>query len=595
MIFAVMFVGFAVVSSTVKAAECDLGTVTLMKGSTGTAVTCLQTKLGVTPVTGYFGSITDGKVKAFQTANSLLADGKVGALTKAALGLTTTTTTLPAGCTAGALFSSTTGAPCTATTTSTTLSGGAGSIDVNQTSSDVEDVAIEGQATKMLGFKVEASDSDIAITNLKLKLENKDAPDSPYRLTNYVDSVDIYMGSTKVGSADASDFSKSSYAYTKSINLSNAVVKMGSTHIATFYVVINAASSIDTANMDGGANPARFEIDVNSIRYQDATGLVMSEGDDSNPLVTVAAPAVAGSFDSLTNSGDVKLTISKGSGNPAIQNVTISDTGSTPDVKMLEFKLKATGADLSFDQLTVAIDSTVGAGDNSDMILDMSLKNGSDVLASDPTIPAGDGNVTFNLDDTFTIAADSTETFIVYAKIAELNAFTSGDLKVSLAQSGIATEDENGDTVTNESGAASGNVQTFTSSSATVSGVSTSGNVANNTTKPGYISFAFTVSADEGDVVLDATPNNAGNLTWTITGTDTTLAGLSAPVLSKTSGDATLAGGNYTVYEGDTATFVLDFTFTTVDAGDNGTYRITLNKVAGVTLDKLSPAVQIAN
>jgi cell wall-associated NlpC family hydrolase len=45
---------------------------------TSNAVLQLQQKLGVTPATGYFGSLTLAAVQAFQTAHGLTVDGQVG-------------------------------------------------------------------------------------------------------------------------------------------------------------------------------------------------------------------------------------------------------------------------------------------------------------------------------------------------------------------------------------------------------------------------------------------------------------------------------------------------------------------------------------
>ena len=57
---------------------------TLLIGSSGPAVSTLQTKLGITS-DGQFGPDTDAAVKAYQSANSLTADGIVGPATWAKL------------------------------------------------------------------------------------------------------------------------------------------------------------------------------------------------------------------------------------------------------------------------------------------------------------------------------------------------------------------------------------------------------------------------------------------------------------------------------------------------------------------------------
>ena len=659
MIVAVMAVGaFAFAIPTTHASDCTI-TTTLKQGMSGADVTCLQSKLMVTPATGYFGTITKAAVVNFQNNNSLTADGIVGALTRAALmveqvstittypagctsalgfssttglscaGVPATTTTYPAGCTAltgfstttgmscavpstlpagcssTAGYSSTTGALCSTGTTTGTLTGSAGSIDVNQISTDVEDVAIEGQATKMLGFKVEASDSDVSVTNLKVTLENTNAPTSPYRLTEYVDSVDIYMDSTKVGSADASDFSKSGYVYTKSITLSNAVVKMGASHKATFYVVINAAASIDTANMVGGTagHLAQLDIDVDNVRYQDATGVIMTDGTN----VHVTAPGT-GSFDTLTNAGDVKLTISKGSSNPAEGTVQISDTGSTSDIKMLEFKLKATGDDLSFDQISFNVTSVMNTNTDpiADMIQGLEVRKGTDVLSSDPVFYNSDGpdtveaanddvtHVTFLLDDTYTISKDSTDTFTVYAKIADYSTFVAGSLKLSLMSTGIAPEDTTGDVVTQFAGSAVGNTQTFAANGVVIGDY----NWAAVTSTGTALDFFFTVDNSAGDNNFDVVTNDildalaAGNTGAIRTDSNVYETHTVAGVVTWYSGDAVtpIASTKYRVAVGDTATFRIRYSLghnatTIISSADNGQMvGVLVNSVAGQTV-----------
>ena len=63
---------------------------TLTLGSTGEAVTALQNILSEQgffsgPITGYFGKITQGAVKAFQSAHGISPIGIVGPQTRAAL------------------------------------------------------------------------------------------------------------------------------------------------------------------------------------------------------------------------------------------------------------------------------------------------------------------------------------------------------------------------------------------------------------------------------------------------------------------------------------------------------------------------------
>lgn len=635
MMVAVLFVGAMTLTTKHAAAQqADVTAsdiqyaATVRQGSTGQAVLIWQKFLNNYSsanlvADGNFGPLTAAAGKIWQASRSLTADGVFGPMSRtsavaqinsgvvnpgpgtfpagcsSASGYSTTTgdpcsTSLPAGCVSTSGYSPTTGDKCDSGSTSGALEGGAGSIVVTQTSTDVENPVIESQSTKVLGFKLEASGSDVSMTNLKLTLENTGAPASPYRLTNYIDSVDIYMGDEKVGSADASDFSKNGYVYTKSVALSDAVVRMGASHKATFYVVLNAVSSIDSANMTGGADPATFDVTVDNYRYTDATGIIIVESD---PITETGV-----TFDSLVNAGDVKLTISKGTGNPVEGTVQISNTGATSDIKMLEFKLKATGSDLSFDQISFATDAvTTPDGPIADMIQGLELRKGSDVLASDPVfydvgdaVEATTSAVTYTkflLDDTYTINEGDTDTFVVYAKIADITDFTAGSLKLSLLDTGIAPEDTNGDIVTDFAGSAVGTIQTFSASGAVIDGYNW---VVNSTGT--MIDFFFTVDNSAGDnnfdvVTADINDEIVAGSTAVVVEGATYITDIKGTV-SSYSGDVAVGtpSTKFTVVVGDTTTFRVRYSLGSavavpVDSTDNGLWlELKVNSVAGETV-----------
>jgi cell wall-associated NlpC family hydrolase len=81
--------------------------VPLAVGVTSAAVTLVQQKLKVSPVTGYFGTITEAAVQKFQQANGLAVDGQVGPLTWARI-FGTAVSALPGGSTSTPTASPTT-------------------------------------------------------------------------------------------------------------------------------------------------------------------------------------------------------------------------------------------------------------------------------------------------------------------------------------------------------------------------------------------------------------------------------------------------------------------------------------------------------
>jgi len=431
----------------------------LTMGSTGADVTALQQALigaGYTipaGATGYFGSQTQDAVIAYQKAKGITpAAGYVGPVTRASLNANANTT--PGPVVPGTVVCPV-GYTCTSTTpVSGDLEGGAGDISVSTSTTDIEDTILEGDTEKVLGFKIEATDSDVQIKNIKVTLENDNATGSP-RLSRYADEVSVYMGSTMVGSADVSDFTKTGDVYSKSITLSDAVVREGSSKKASFSVQVSALSNIDSDDIDNND----WNVKISNMRFVDATGSVISDTSEvSNNF----------EFSDLSTSGDVTLTVSKGTGSPSADNVGVSDSGSTSDVLMLEFKLKAKGSDLSFDTLDVSVATTTGTSTLAAILGELSLENGNNELANTSTFDAdGAQTVSFDLDDTFTVAAGETETFRVLAKINDIDNFISGaGLVVSFAD--VDAEDENGDVVT-EGGSATGETQTFVIDVPTVS------------------------------------------------------------------------------------------------------------------------------
>jgi peptidoglycan hydrolase-like protein with peptidoglycan-binding domain len=531
----------------------------LTVGSKGAEVTALQNFLigkGYnTLATGYFGPMTKAALAAYQTAKGITpAAGYFGPLTRASVNgeaaVTTTTTT----------------------TTTGKLEGGAGSITVSTSSTDVEDTILEGATENVLGFKIEASDSDVSVTNIKVTLENADGTSSP-RLSRYADMVEVYMGSTKVGSADVEDFTKNGDVYSKSITLSNAIVLEGSSKKATFAVKVTAISGIDSDDIDTND----WDLTVNNIRYEDATGAILT---DTSSVTNDFA------FSDLSTSGDVKLTVSKGSSSPVATNVIVSDTGSTADVLMLEFKMKATESDLSFDSLDVTLATSSGTSTLANILGELVLKNGSTELANESTFDAdGAQTLTFDLDDTFTVKADTTETFRVYAKINDSDNFHSGDsVTVSTPADIVDAEDKNGDVVV-ETGTATGEAMTFVLDVPVLSLVGTP-TLALYTHTDGTAAgeedlykatIAFKVTApDSNDVYLPLDTAYYGltgtsSIEYTKTGSATT----TSAVLSYTGSHDIDETGGYRVSAGESE----DFAFTVYLTGNDAQGKITINSV----------------
>jgi hypothetical protein len=600
MIFAVMFVGFAVVK-TASAETCDLGTVTLKQGMSGTAVTCLQTKLAVTPMTGYFGSITKAKVIAFQSANQLVADGVVGNLTKAALGMvTTTTTTTTAGCTAGALFSSTTGAPC-ATVTSSTLTGGIGALDdVKEFTSGMDDVIGEGKTVNVLGVEVAADNgSDLAITGLKLAFTH--TSDGSERLNHYFSEVMVYNGSTKVGSADVADFTTDNPT-SKTILLSNVVVKAGEKVRLTVKLVANdVIRSSSTASQDDLS--AHWNVEATAVRFVDASGAIMTDSDTGS----LGSIDVDVTFESATTSDGLRL--SSSSSNPDATTIKVDENDTSDDNLVLAFRLKGDtdSSDLSVTTIPVVLTLTDPSGGDgsvlpSDVINDVYLKVGSTVYDNFDITDAGAAmnnssdttEYTFDIDEgDLTVSADEYTEVKVYVSYGKQDSKYDSGTTVSAAvtASEIVVVNDNGDAVDVEgSSSATGEDQTLQLNGATITYVSSSSTKIDDAGTIRDFTLVFDVSAigDNFEVTKAITgfsDTNDGSSTGDVIFTVPTPGAITIDASASLTSTASLSGGTYTVFDGQTKRFTLVVTLS--DASATGQFQVVLDSVTG------SPATDV--
>ncbi len=561
LVVAVMLVGAVAVKATPASADCSTGTTTLKVGSKGDAVKCLQAGVGAT-ADGNFGPMTKAKVMAWQASVGLKADGVFGPMSRAkftggsmsgnfpagcssASGYSTTTglpcntsSTLPAGCTSTAGYSPTTGAKCDGgSTASGPLAGGAGSVDtITKLSTYNNETINEGDTGSVLAVEVKAdAGSDLNLSSVKLTFDHSGA--GSYHLDRYADEVSVWVGGKKVGSAKGSDFTKNSdNTYTKNINLSGAVVKAGQKLTVT--VGVTANTTIDSVDQDSGN--ANWNVNVDSVRYNDATGAILTETTSLNEDF---------GFSSIANSGDLELKLTEATTNPEAGVVEVSDSSDTDNVPMLSFKLQAQGGDMDITQLEFTAVSSGDTDGTNEIVSDWTLFKGSTEIASyDTTASTADdasnqnGTVVFSDINDLTLAKDSTTTFTVKAKIKEIGtgsgaaaAFDQGD-SVTLSFDGSANlddttntviEDSNGDTIVagDRSGSVAGNAQSFYSEGIVVALVSKSATKTVSSdpataTDSGTYVINFDVTAIGADMYIDKS-----SVAETTAGTADTTAG----------------------------------------------------------------------
>jgi peptidoglycan hydrolase-like protein with peptidoglycan-binding domain len=628
------------------AADCSIIT-TLRLGSSGTQVMCLQTALGGLTADGNFGPLTKAAVVSWQSKSGLVADGIFGPKSNAvwmanagnsanfpagctsASGYSVSTGlscagsggTYPAGCMSAVGYSPTTGAKCdgvTTTTPSGPLAGSAGTIaDVNNLSAyNNEEVGDGSNDLKVAGFEVETSnDGDIQLNSVKVSFAStgNGATESD-RIEDYLDSVSIWQGSTKVGSADTADFNKDSTGnYSKVITLSNSVVR--SDTLEKFYIAVDAVNNLDSGDIVADS----WSVDLENIRYTDGSGVTTT--DTSSGVINAMNVGIA--FVSFSTSADTELKISTNS-TPVAAVVDVDSTNNTDNVVLLKGKMKLDGTSSALlDSLPITLTSTGGGitaltgsviltlsgGDDGSQTFTEST--GTNCVAEADFSTAGDcgvvgteGLMFDNLD--YHIGAGDTVNFTVAADMNDLDAtagvntnFDAGDtLLAELTTAGrafIVVENSQGDQLTNSTemtGNALGKVQTFRDTGIQVSLVSASwvstaiGGAGTGNPDLGTYQMTFDVTAFGGDMYVDGTkPTLAGTNSIDLdiipatggTGTlDADIVSVSSPVATMTGTINTTS--RFLVSEGETQRFKITAVITPTVAG--GLYSMSLASLA---------------
>lgn len=497
------------------ASAIDFGSTTLKVGSKGEYVKTLQTLVGAI-ADGNFGPATKAKVATWQAANGLTVDGVFGKASMAkanangsvsgnfpagctsASGFSTTTgqscasvnaNTFPAGCTSAAGFSPITGMSCAGSvaTGNGSLSGSFGTIsDLAQISSlSAEEVGAGQKDVQVLGFDATTSkDGDVGMSSIKLTFDasGNDSADSD-RLTDYLSNVNVWMGSTKIGSSSTADFTKESTGvYSKTIQLSGAVIKADTT--AKFYVSVDAVSNLDSGDIDSDA----WSVAINNIRYIDGSGVTTTDSitdtDMANVNYATAGDGVAISFVNFSTAADTELKINISSDTPQAGLVTVKTaTGADTNGVLLTkgtFKVEGT-SNVWLDEVPFLFTTNATNVDDVTPTVYFTI-DGTEYSESMTSSSGTTETITFN-DLNKTLTAGKTYTFTVKADVNDIETtyFDEGDyLKAELTsttRASIIAENSQGDQLTNSTemtGVASGNIQYFYSISPVVTVVSKS-------------------------------------------------------------------------------------------------------------------------
>jgi len=556
----------------------------------------------------YFGAKTKAAVMSFQASKGLKADGVVGPMTGSMLAALTGGSSNNGGsngCAAGQLFNPMTGAPCNGSSNNGGLSGTAGDITVSSYTSGLETNVGEGDSnTKVLGFEIEAdAGSDVAISSVKLSFTNGGSGSK--RLTRYASTISVWdQNGNKVGSSSTSDFSESSNTYSRSIALSNVVIRADQK--MRFFVAVSALENIDSADYSADSWTASLD----SIRFNDASGAILTESASPLPLTKTF------NFTSLATANDLELKVGLSSSNLKAQTVKVSTTSNTNNVELLKFTMKAQGGAMHVDQIPVLF--TTNDNDLDDVTGNVTLNiDGSTFSESVSTSSSAASTITFdNLD--LDLAADETITGTITADINSVSAYSEGTTLYASIPSNYVTqtsyiyidaEDVNGDQLVagDRSGSATGETMTLRSTGVnTVMGTASYNRTTDTNGLVTSVTYTIPVSVtsfgntlyvgQSASSALTVGGSDAFALVFQQSGapsTDVVLSTSSASI-ALSSSDATIESNGFRLDDGQTKHFSI---VVTLNSGSvlNANYRVQLKQVQTFTNAALSTGATQSN
>ncbi len=507
----------------------------LTVGATGADVMALQKFLNMSAATqvaatgagspgmetSTFGPATRAAVIKFQTANAITpAAGYVGPITR---------TTIAAKC--SGTTPTTPGTPTTPTTPTTPvgLTGGEGQIHDIDSLGDVDTSVDEGDSdVKVLGVEFKAKNSDVSVQRVDVDVKTHSG-DGSSRLTNYVDSVSLWLDGKKLATIDASDITKdSSNVYSFRFTGINGVVREDKK--ANMYVSFDVVSNMDSTD---DADTWVVNIPQDGIRAVDAAGI-------SDTYVTSANSTTLTETVTFNTADSGTMSLAEGNDNPLAGLVTVSSTTETKKVKLLEINVKAKSSSLTIHDFPIGV-AVSGASNVSGIVKRVRLMHGSTVLGTETASTGTYNAITFDNVD-FDIDEGDTETFSVEADIADADSGEpdNGDTLVASTTGALAgwdVEDAKGDTLTESTGitgSVAGNTQNFftgqgiivafqsATATKTIGPLAGSPDVADFTIKFSVKNLGDDTIYFDGDITAAAAAAAGNGVTWATTTDSTT-------------------------------------------------------------------------
>jgi len=467
------------------------------------------------------------------------------------------------------------------------LSGGETSIeDINL---DSEDDAEEGEMMHVATLEFDVEDADAMLNRLDFTFDNSQvvlnnivntdtADDEPWDVFT---TLTLMVDGDEIASEDIDEendwLEEDNNPFEFRLSGIDFVAEEGDTvEVEVYLTSMNNVEDADSAEWILG-------LADDGMRFLDSEGLTSYY--DTNDTVQ---------FNMDEEGGDEDIKIKSSSNDPESATLEVEDDDQSAWYEIFEFRLEAEENDIDLSDLTIVI--ATGVADYDDVVSDISIEIDGEEF-DDVSVTNGNSQLAtlvFDIDEDFTIDGDDTVDVVVMVEFKrEGVVYLAGET----VQAGVtAVSGEGADDVSDVSGII-GELHTLELAVAGLSVETATIDKAEDDAS-GTISYEFTLDATDSDedftfdvAVLANVDGATDDVRFTLLGTDLTIANAT---LAKISGDATFGPGTYTIAEGEEATFALDVTFTTVDGADNGTYRVTLESIAGIDVDETSAGMTLS-
>ena len=525
--------------------------------ATKAAVSAWQAAVGISPTAGYFGPVSRAYLNTHPVGGTSMTPGcTAGALFSSTTGAPCTTTggTLPAGCTSTTGYSSTTGTPCSSTTPVVggvwAPDGSDGSVTLSYVSyAPASQTLKKGDMNKpLISVKLQGVNGKVAVTRFDVHFSER--PWLDFGSLNLTDSTGkILATKTLSGASDVTEVTVGSDYLVRFDAISPIVIMPGTdTILAVAGNVLAASDKINNQTVYVGI-PSGSIRTINGKGYTDSVGLSSGQG--------YGVTALTGNSVLLSSTGSQATIYTRISPTTPDQRVQVTSTSnSTPDVTLGVFGLKAQNQSATLNSLSFNINSDTGVATTT-LLSNLRLKIGGLTYGSNSLAA---GSVTFT-NMTIPLAQDQ---WIDVTLLADINTNQTGVTASStLVGTSAVGVDANFNSLvtTSASNVTANDVQFLATGSVSISGItSNKGTVTTPTSGTwlaAYPSLGFTVTNNGNSPIYISKVANSALATTTSSGPNASTTVVSTVASGSTTGDT---GNAYLINVGATRTFTYNFT-----------------------------------